>query len=323
VEESQRTRILEALAEELAERGTDAGAGAVTVTHIVARAGVSRRAFYELFVDREACLLAALNLGVERAGGRMAQAYEAESRWRDGIRVALATFLSFLEEEPDLARLCVIHTLGGGADVLRRRTEVLKTLWEVVDRGRQESPGGRAQPGIVVAEGVVGAVLSVIHRRLLAGEEQPLMELYGPLMSIIVLPYLGSSVARRELTRPAPKLRSSAVAKSADPGLAVEDPGVRLTYRTVRVLTEIAEYPGASNREVAERAGIVDQGQISKLLGRLEGEGLVANIGESSSRGAPNAWRLTERGERVLSLAGGSADLKGERSRDAVQRGER
>ena len=74
---------------------------------------------------------------------------------------------------------------------------------------------------------------------------------------------------------------------------------MRLTYRTGRVLQAIARYPGASNREVSERAGIVDQGQISKLLSRLETAGVIANQGEGTSRGAPNAWRLTEHGEHV------------------------
>jgi AcrR family transcriptional regulator len=311
VEERQRTRILEALADEVADR--DGPVGAVTVTHIIARAGVSRRTYYALFVDREACLLAALDLGVERASARMTAAFTAESRWRDGIRVALAEFLGFLEDEPNLGRLCVVHTLGGGTEVLRRRTEVLKQLWQVIDRGRVDSPAGRAQPNAVIAEGVVGAVLSVVHTRLQARDGQPLMQLYGPLMSVIVLPYLGSSVARRELQRPAPKLRARArSASAAESGAALEDPGVRLTYRTVRVLTEIAEHPGASNREVAERAGIVDQGQISKLLARLQTEALIANMGEGTTRGAPNAWRLTELGERALRTAGSrSPELKG------------
>jgi AcrR family transcriptional regulator len=303
VEERQRTRILEALADEVAER--DGPVGAVTVTHIIARAGVSRRTFYELFVDREACLLAALDLGVERAAARMTPPFEAELRWRDGIRVGLAEFLGFLEDEPNLGRLCVVHTLGGGAEVLRRRTEVLKQLWQVIDRGRNESSVGRAQSSAVIAEGVVGAVLSVVHTRLQARDGQPLMQLYGPLMSIIVLPYLGTSVARRELQRPAPKLRTrTRPASAARPGAAMEDPTARLTYRTVRVLTEIAEHPGASNREVAERAGIVDQGQISKLLARLQTEALIANMGEGTTRGAPNAWRLTELGEHALRAAG-------------------
>jgi DNA-binding MarR family transcriptional regulator len=76
--------------------------------------------------------------------------------------------------------------------------------------------------------------------------------------------------------------------------------GARLTYRTVRVLRAIAELPAGSNREVAERAGIVDQGQISKILTRLEYQGLVVNRGGSgAARGTPNAWWLTERGEQL------------------------
>jgi DNA-binding MarR family transcriptional regulator len=73
-----------------------------------------------------------------------------------------------------------------------------------------------------------------------------------------------------------------------------------LTYRTVQVLRTIAELPAGSNREVAERAGIVDQGQISKILTRLEYQGLVVNRGGSgTARGTPNAWWLTERGEQL------------------------
>ena len=39
--------------------GREGGVSAVTVSHVVARSGVSRRTFYELFDDREDCFLAA------------------------------------------------------------------------------------------------------------------------------------------------------------------------------------------------------------------------------------------------------------------------
>jgi AcrR family transcriptional regulator len=63
VTEIQRARILGAMVKESAERG----AGNVTVAHVVERAGVSRRTFYELYSDREACFLAAFDDGVSRA----------------------------------------------------------------------------------------------------------------------------------------------------------------------------------------------------------------------------------------------------------------
>ena len=73
--------------------------------------------------------------------------------------------------------------------------------------------------------------------------------------------------------------------------------GGRLTYRTIRVLAVISAESGLSNGGVAERAGIADPGQASKLLARLERLGLVENTGEGQARGAANAWRLTRKGK--------------------------
>ncbi len=74
---------------------------------------------------------------------------------------------------------------------------------------------------------------------------------------------------------------------------------LRVTYRTLRTLRAIAEQPAASNREVAAAAGVADQGQMSKLLWRLEGLGLIHNTGRGHVGGGPNAWRLTARGEEL------------------------
>ena len=74
---------------------------------------------------------------------------------------------------------------------------------------------------------------------------------------------------------------------------------MRLTYRTVRVLMAVADNPGGSNRRLADGAGIGDQGQISKLLRRLDGLGLIANTGAGFIRGAPNSWVLTAKGREV------------------------
>lgn len=297
MEAGQRTLILEAMADVMAERR--ANAGTVGAAEVIARAGVTPEEFDELFADREACLLAAFDLGVERAGAGMVAAFGAESGWLDSIKAGLASFLRFLDSEPALGRLCVVFAMGGGEAVLRRRLEVMRVLAAAVDRGGLAAPKDKQKPPAVIAEGVVGAVVSVLQNRLLADDESKLIELFGPLISIIVLPYLGAGVARRELTRPAPRAKT----EQLSPGAGGERLGTRLTYRTARVLSAIADYPGASNREVAERAGVVDQGQISKLLARLEERSLIEKMGEGVTRGAPNSWRLTERGEEVLKSA--------------------
>jgi chromosome segregation and condensation protein ScpB len=73
----------------------------------------------------------------------------------------------------------------------------------------------------------------------------------------------------------------------------------RLTYRTMRVMAAVAAQSGLSNFEVSQRAGISDQGQISKLLARLAGLGLLENMGAGQPRGAPNAWQLTPKGRQL------------------------
>ncbi len=177
-----------------------------------------------------------------------------------------------------------------------RRAVLLRALVAAVDEGRGEVPRRATQPPPLTAEGVVGAVLSVIHTRLLDSRAAPLTDLLGELMSAIALPYIGRSAAQKELHKPAPPLLKINSATPRDPLDGLE---MRITYRTVRVLIVIAESPDASNRRVAAGAGITDQGQVSKLLARLEHLGLIENTGAGPLKGAPNAWRLTARGQQV------------------------
>ncbi|HEY3829159.1 MAG TPA: MarR family transcriptional regulator [Solirubrobacteraceae bacterium] len=123
-------------------------------------------------------------------------------------------------------------------------------------------------------------------------ESPSLLALANQLMSIVVLPYFGAEAARAELRR-APDARPAKPRASRVPP---QDLQMRLTYRTVRVLHAIDSHPGASNRQVAQASGVADQGQISKLLRRLQRLGLIENIGDGQSKGAPNAWTLTSRG---------------------------
>jgi AcrR family transcriptional regulator len=292
VTEIQRVRILTAMAEVASERG----AGAASVAHIVSRAGVSRRTFYDLFEDREDCFLGAFEEALALAAVTVLPAYEGQARWRERVRAALLALLVFFDEQPALARLCVVEALAAGTRALERRAEIVGVLLRAVEEGRSERPLRVPEPPPLAAEAAVGAVLAIIHRRLVVGGEEPLSSLLGELMSAIVMPYLGGSAAQRELHRPAPQIKTKKQSPHGDP---LEGLDMRITYRTVRVLIAIGSQPGASNREVATAAGIADQGQVSKLLTRLEHIGLLRNDGVGHAKGAPNAWGLTGRGLEV------------------------
>jgi AcrR family transcriptional regulator len=296
--EIQRSRLLAAAVIAVDELGY----ADTTVSDITSRARVSRRTFYELFANREECLTAVLEDVVALVEGEVAAAGLDGLGWRERVRGGLWAILSFLDREPALARVCVVQMLRGGAEVLERREEILAGLAAVVDEGRHEGArGGGRSP--LTAEGVVGAAFTIVYARLLRGEREPLTGLSGELMGMIVLPYMGAAAARREQTRQVPAEPLPAAAGRAVAEGAVGDPlagvSMRLTYRTARVLEGVAECPGASNREVGERAGVQDPGQISKLLARLERLGLLVRSGEGHAKGEPNAWGLTAKGERV------------------------
>ena len=322
----QRARILAAMVQVVAEDG----AGAVTVARVVSRAGVSRRTFYELFGGCEECFLAVFEDALSRAGRVVSGAVASTpSVWREQVRAGLSALLSLFDEEPPLGSLLVVDALGAGPGVLERRARVVESLAAIIERGRTPTGSGRGTSRVswppLAAEGVVGAVLSVIHARMLerraraprsrSGNDSsrsprdrdpaPLIELLNPLMGVIVLPYLGQAAARRELGRPTPSIPSRAPdtyrtprtpSPSANPLAGLN---MRLTYRTLQVLAAIANTPGASNRQIADHAGVHDQGQISKLLTRLQRLGLVHNTGAGQPQGAPNAWTLTPHGQQV------------------------
>jgi AcrR family transcriptional regulator len=314
VSEVQRARMLAATVRVVGELGYER----MSVARVTARAGVSRRTFYDLFVDREACFLAAFGESVERARGLACGAAVGERDWRARVRAGLAALLVLFAQEPLVGRVLVVDALKAGPAVLERRADVVAELIAVVEGGRERVGGRRGSRGgrevaPLTAEGVVGAVLAVMHARLseqggaarrAAAEGRSLVELLNPLMAMIVRPYLGAAAAERELERPLPRGVRVRQRVPVDPLGGLD---MRLTYRTLRVLAAIAVMPGASNREVAGAAGVADQGQISKLLARLESLGLIRNTGVGHLKGEPNAWELTVRGREVERVVGGGS----------------
>jgi AcrR family transcriptional regulator/DNA-binding MarR family transcriptional regulator len=277
---------------------TDQGVEHTTVSQIVKLAGVSRKTFYDFFRHREDCLRAAIEDAVAAASNRAEQACQDETRWIDRVRSVLFSLLELLDEQPRLAQLLVVQAGTASPGVVESRTLALERLVKLID-----GPGRANLSSPLTAEALVAGALGVTHARLTRPRPGKLTALLKPLMSFIVMPYRGAAAARKELHRPAPPATPRPARREDHPErLAQLD--TRLTYRTIRVLAAIATQPGASNGETAERAGIKDNGQISKLLWRLAGRGLVENRGKGKAGGGSNAWHLTPLGKRLESAVG-------------------
>ncbi len=325
VAERRRVLLLRAAVAMVDEHGY----AGVTVAHIAARAKVSRRTFYELFGDREACLLAVLQ-DIDTQLTSELQAADLDGLpWRERVRTGLWTVLRFFDREPGLARFCVVESARGDERMAAYRAELLARVVDVFAEGGEERESVlRGERSPLVAEGLAGAVVSILNTRLASPGSSPawrgagelgkgvaaggaVSDLFGELMWLIVLTYLGPELAREERTRPVPADPAPALLPAPAPGgkqggryLALDTgpssvPQLRMTYRTALVLKAIAQQPGISNLDVARHAQVNDQGQISKLLARLERNGLVQNTGRGQSKGAPNEWRLTPTGQAV------------------------
>jgi AcrR family transcriptional regulator len=162
VVEMQRRRLLTATLELVYERGVQA----VTIALVSDRAGVSRKTFYDIFSDRETCLLAAFEEAVNRAILTVQSATVGVTAWRERVRAGLVGVLSFLDGEPVIGRLLIVEALGAGEKTLNARSDILGRVIAAVDEGRMEAKRGTDVPPLT-AEGVVGAVFSVIHARML------------------------------------------------------------------------------------------------------------------------------------------------------------
>jgi AcrR family transcriptional regulator len=282
---------------------------------VVSSCNISARELNRVFGSAHECFLAAFDQGVARASRLVDEATKCADGWHERVRASLSALLAFFDEEPAWARLLLGDSpLDAGPDFGRRQQALQALCRALVTETQAEgnSAGWFVPWPELTAELVVGGVVAVLRRRVLEEPRTPFVELAPSLMAFIMAQYPGASANVRA---------GRGAAKDQDAHLQCLP--VRVTYRTTRVLSAIEDAPGLSNRDIAEAAGLTDEGQTSRLLRRLEERRLVQNVGLGQTHGGANAWLLTAYGERVLdatrhSLAPGAGAVLGRRARGAA-----
>jgi hypothetical protein len=299
---------------------------------VISRCGNSEREFYDVFRSADECVLTTFDAGVGRLSRVVANTVSREDNGLERVRAGLVSLLSFLDEEPCWARYLILDPPTAPADVLERRRRALAALAraleaetekaqanEIQDQALREHERAGSESSVrssaLTAELIVGGIFSVLRTRMLESPRGPFVELAPALMAFIMVPYHGFGSSRDV------QVRSGT--QPEEDGSRRERLPVRATYRTTRVLSAIGASPRLSNREIADAAGLSDEGQTSRLLRRLEQRGLVQNVGLGQPWGEANAWLLTANGERVLhatrhSLAPGAGAVMGRRIRGAA-----
>ena len=186
----QRERLIAGLAEAVAEKGY----AAVTLSDIVRHAKVSRRVFYANFESKEQCFLAAFDVVVDHLRELVGGAVEGVEGWPQQTVAATRVALGFLASEPDLARLCLVESRAAGPAVTGRFNEAVGGLSPLLRRGRGERPEGGRLPAST-EDSTIGSLVSLVSRKIVAGESEQLEELAPECAELALLPYLGPADA--------------------------------------------------------------------------------------------------------------------------------
>jgi len=194
VAHNQRERLIAGIAEAVAENGY----AGTTIAHITRHAAVSRRTFYEHFESKDECFVAAYDTVMAELRERVEQAFEEESDWPHAVRAGIAAMLRFLAAEPDLARLCMVEALVAGPVVVERYDTAIQSFVPYFQSGRDgRSPEVLSRLSPTTEEALVGGMMSLISRRIIAGKASELEQLLPDLVEFTLTPYLGSDDAAK------------------------------------------------------------------------------------------------------------------------------
>ena len=177
VASNQRSRLIGAMIEEVSERGYPAA----TLTRLVALAGVSKRAFHELFGTKEAYFLATYDAIVANAVRHIGLAYRSEGDWQARLRAGFAAYATEVVDEPNAARLVLVEVLGAGPAALARMRRTSLLLEQAVSASFSETADGVKLPPLI-AKGIVCGMERITRQRLLAGDVKELPALADELL---------------------------------------------------------------------------------------------------------------------------------------------
>jgi len=166
---NQRLRLLEGMIDAIGEKGYSA----TTVSDVIRRAGVSRKAFYEHFANKEECFLATYDsiAAVGRHG--VSRAFRRAEGLPDSVQAALAELIELAIARPEALRVLMVEIGAAGPAGIERREQLVVRYEDFLRESLGLPPGPGAIPNPIL-RGVVGGILHVIYTHLRRGERKQL-----------------------------------------------------------------------------------------------------------------------------------------------------
>lgn len=175
VADAQRLRLAVAMADAMAERGYVG----TPVAAVLQRAGVSRETFYQLYDDKLACFLDALDLAGAVLTTQLADTVSAPGAALDRAERAVERYLGSIIEHPAFARLFIVEVQAAGPIAMQRRAalqgQVVDALAALFDI--------RTEEGRFACQAFVAAIASLVTVPLATGDLAAVGQLEQPFVA--------------------------------------------------------------------------------------------------------------------------------------------
>jgi AcrR family transcriptional regulator len=200
VAQTQRDRLIDAMAKTVAVKGY-----AAPLTEVCAAAGVSTRAFYEHFADKEECFMATFDRGVELLRAALNYEHAQPGRWPVRIRRGLYVLLNLLAAHHAFANLAIVEMLAAGPRARDRN----RLLLEDFLRFFKDAPVRPGQPAVplVAVEAIVAGVFGMLYNYVATQRTAELPDLLPELTFFVLAPFIGPSAAAAAGELPKPRRR--------------------------------------------------------------------------------------------------------------------
>jgi AcrR family transcriptional regulator len=185
-------RLLRALAAVVAEKGYPE----TTITEIIERAGMSYRAFYERFDNKEDAIVAALDVGSLQMLAAALPAFRRAKDWAHAVQGTQEAMFLYGVQEPEYARLGAVEMYSAGKRALEQRERVTEGMEALLATGYEIAPD--VPP--ITGEAIGGALYALFYDHVKQKGPERLAELVPWTVYVTLVPFLGEQEAHAVAT---------------------------------------------------------------------------------------------------------------------------
>lgn len=266
----QRSRIHRAMVEAVARSGY----GGTSVKQITGLAGVSRRAFYEQFANREDCFLSTFDRIADLSIQRLRRLYlSVDGPPEECLRAVFEECARAFGEEPKAMALVSAEAQTVGRNGIARLRAATATCEQLLARSLS-APAGSASIPTPIARGVAGGLLGPVCFAVRAAPgRRPEPDQLGEALLEWTLPFVGAvtaGLAERMAANVSQRLGEvPAAGDSRADGRADGEQRERMLHSALR-LAVLGEYLQVTPPQIAEEAGAAPEAFNELFAGTAE-----------------------------------------------------